>query len=241
MALGNLLNDASIEDLRLMRQLVFEGSQTTRPTRPKPRGVPGGGTQGPWIGEAREAISGGATGAVAKAVADLSPAEVQAVNCGLRVADEEPVIVWRVVNPDDPDVPYVFMPCPTTCYGMEGLFGVPVTGIATDANDEALKFTDSGCSTEEITDCPDAITSVPHSYGTLAGLLGNDPTLLTSGTLGYVTNEQVGSLLLEGGDVLLLEGGDELVEEGMATNNGTWIITGSDPGEVDAANVWTKT
>ena len=40
--LGNLLDDASIEDLRRIKMLVLGDSQTGRPTRPKPRGYPPG-------------------------------------------------------------------------------------------------------------------------------------------------------------------------------------------------------
>ena len=153
---------------RRPRTLSAYQHKSTHRTSQRPNGSP-------WLGQARQDIDKGMLGSVALNDDDDSEDEVQA-KADWRIKNLDVVAIWKPRNSDD----YICSPWPKDCYQVSDIFGIPDAGIATGENDQVAKFTDGGCDTEEIDDCPPAAPPLPTFRYTVIGIDADDAALTTS-------------------------------------------------------------
>lgn len=158
------------------------------------------------FGTATAAISRGSAGNVDIEV-DGDPTSVVALAI-LRVAMGGEVVVWPMVGNGSHS--WVALPVPIGCYQMSDIWGIGTGGVS--GNDRVAKFTEEGCSNEEIADCP-ASAPLITIFETYAEMIAEyDPAETPAGFQAQVTT---------------------------GVEAGAYIVTGSAPGEVDAVNEWT--
>jgi len=166
MTIVNITVDRQGRSQRQRRTLSAYQHVSTHRTSQQPNGSP-------WLGQAREDIDNGSLGSVALSADDDPEDEVQAL-ADWRIKNLDVVAIWKPRNSDD----YICTPWPKGCYQVSDIFGIPDDGIATGENDQVAKFTDGGCDTEEIDDCPPA-APLPNFRYTVIGIAADDVALTT--------------------------------------------------------------
>jgi len=166
MTIVNITVDRQGRSQRQRRTLSAYQHVSTHRTSQQPNGSP-------WLGQAREDIDNGSLGSVALSADDDPEDEVQAL-ADWRVKNLDVVAIWKPRNSDD----YICTPWPKGCYQVSDIFGIPDEGIEVGENDQVAKFTDEGCNTEEIDDCP-AAAPLPTFRYTVIGIDADDVALTT--------------------------------------------------------------